>query len=165
MWALLRSRATGDHRLDEVVPCSTSHGCSCRTSIRAVRILVLVVVEEHPEPRVVVFEADGSSCGAPSPLVQEPIERYEHVTPVGEQSVPPPLGSAEVKAHCASKWFCRMPPENVNTPSPISSPSIPLPHSRATARTAISPNEPRCVRIRDPPALAAKRARRRSGRW
>src|SRR6266404_4260426 len=55
--------ATGDHRLDEVVLCSTSHGCSCRTSIRAVWILVLVVVEEHPEPRVVVFEADVAHAG------------------------------------------------------------------------------------------------------
>src|SRR5258708_29694541 len=49
--------STGDHRLDEVVLCSTSHGCSCRSSIRALWILFLVVVEEHPEPRVFFFEA------------------------------------------------------------------------------------------------------------
>src|SRR6266480_538265 len=57
-------QAAGDHRLDEVVLWSTSHGCSGNTSIRAVRVLVLIVVEEHPEPREVVFEADVAHASA-----------------------------------------------------------------------------------------------------
>src|SRR5882672_7257154 len=55
---------------------------------------------------------------APSPR-SGAIERYEHVGLMDEQSVPGPVGSADVKAHCASKWFCRVPPENVSRPLPF----------------------------------------------
>src|SRR5437879_641881 len=77
---------------------------------------------------------------APSPR-SGAIERYEHVTLVVEQSVPPPVGSAEVKAHCVSKWFCRMPPENVTTPTPFF--AIDSPASFASdGENGMSPNEP-----------------------
>src|SRR5258708_32714563 len=83
--------ATGDHRLDEVVLCSTSHGCSCRTSIRAVWILVLVVVEEHPEPRVVVFEADGTHAGAGATVRSH--AKKGACTACERDTRPPPLGT------------------------------------------------------------------------
>jgi len=65
MWALLLVEAAGDHRLDEVVLWSTSHSCSSRISIRAVRRLVLVSRRRTPlSPEMFVLEADVAHAGA-----------------------------------------------------------------------------------------------------
>ena len=75
---------------------------------------------------------------APSPR-SGAIERYEQSVVV-EQSVPGP-GSADVKAHCTSKWFWRTPPENVNTPLPFSAMVSPA-SLCSDGEKGMSPKEP-----------------------
>src|ERR1700719_795200 len=154
--SLAAVEAAGDHRLDEVVLWSTSRGCTKSSSVRSVRILVPIVVAEHPQPREVICEADVAHAAAVTTVMSH---REIGACGAGGRTIGP--GAAGIsRGESPLRLEMVLPDatgERVHAVAVLRHRFPSLIRERRRERHVAE--RARGVRVRDPPALAPKRAR------